>query len=379
MWKCLRISVRVWCVLSFVSAAARAQAPETEPSPATPGTEAAPSTAAPEAPPPALPDSAAPPTPATAEPPPPAPPVESAPVEVAAADAPPDAPAPKPPPYSLPWQLRPVAAATVIRSDTAVAFYKNPSASPDDSSGTVIASMLLASLKLTPNFAPLLRLGIASNSPPTGDSATVFLNPVLGATYVLDPKAPLRVGLFLGLALPLGPGGDTIEPEDAAALGAGVFARSAMDNAMFATNYLTPFPGVGVAYVKDGLTVQGEATFLFLTRVRGGDHPVDSQDDLRVNFTTGLHVGYFFIPVLSAGAEIRYQRFLKHNVLSDLPDDDPNKANIDSLTFAVGPRLHFKLDETIWFRPGVAFAMGLDDPMSDREYKIVQIDLPLSF
>jgi hypothetical protein len=100
---------------------------------------------------------------------------------------------------------------------------------------------------------------------------------------------------------------------------------------------------------------------------------------LRVNFTTGLHAGYFFVPMFSVGGEIRYQRFLKHTFLSDLPEDDVRKANVDTVSFAVGPRLHFKLGETIWFRPGVAFAMGLDDPMSENEFKIVQIDLPLSF
>src|SRR5690349_178546 len=105
----------------------------------------------------------------------------------APAAPPPDAaaaaPAPPPPPYSLPWQLRPVAVANVVRSDTAFAFYKNP---VTKNSGSTIASMLLATYKVTPDFAPLLRLGIVSNSPPDPpagmpklDSALNFLNPVL--------------------------------------------------------------------------------------------------------------------------------------------------------------------------------------------------------
>ena len=51
----------------------------------------------------------------------------------------------------------------------------------------------------------------------------------------------------------------------------------------------------------------------------------------------------------------------------------------DTTTFAVGPRVHIKLGETSWFRPGIAFAMPLDKPMSDRDYKIVQLDLPIAF
>ena len=38
---------------------------------------------------------------------------------------------------------------------------------------------------------------------------------------------------------------------------------------MFAVNYLAIFPGVDLAYVSAGLTVQGEVTLFQLTRVRG--------------------------------------------------------------------------------------------------------------
>ena len=51
----------------------------------------------------------------------------------------------------------------------------------------------------------------------------------------------------------------------------------------------------------------------------------------------------------------------------------------DDSTFAIGPRLHFKLSDSVWFRPGIAFALPLDDPIKKVEYKIVQLDLPLVF
>src|SRR6478735_9347170 len=89
-------------------------------------------------------------------------------------------PALPPPPYSLPWQLRPAAAANVVRSDTAVAFYDNGMGA----AGSTVATMLLASYKVTPSLAPLVRLGVSQNdAPAAGADGTSFVNPVVGATY----------------------------------------------------------------------------------------------------------------------------------------------------------------------------------------------------
>src|ERR1041384_439996 len=81
----------------------------------------------------------------------------------AAAPAAPPAPKPKPPPYSLPWQLRPAVVANVIRSDTTFAFYKDAAGKE---SGSTVASMLLASYKVTEELAPMVRVGVVQNSPP---------------------------------------------------------------------------------------------------------------------------------------------------------------------------------------------------------------------
>lgn len=278
---------------------------------------------------------------------------------------------PKPPPYSLPFQLRPVVAGNVVRSDTALAFYENPAGD----SGTTVASMLLFSYKVTEDLAPLVRLGVVSGSPPDGPTAESgfgFLNPVLGATYSIKLGKQFRLAPFLGVALPLGSGGGN-DPDagKAQARGAGIWARSAMDNAMFAVNDLVVFPGVGFAYVQHGFTAQVEATVLQLTRVRGEDAQSDSS---RTNFTGGVHLGYFFVPMLSAGVELRHQRWLS------TPDAvEANDELRDTTTVAFGPRLHFKLNDTMWLRPGVAFALPLDNPMSDAKYKVVQIDVPFVF
>src|SRR5579859_8048579 len=146
---------------------------------------------------------------------------------------------PQPAPYSLPFQLRAASPASVVRSDTAIASYKAA-----DQGGTTIASMLLASYKVTPDLAPFVRLAWVHNAPPVGDSGSALVNPAVGATYGIKLGDDFRLGLFLGFALPVGQGGGNSGDKAAyAAAGSGVYARSAMDNAMFAVNYFTVFPG----------------------------------------------------------------------------------------------------------------------------------------
>ncbi|MFO0567369.1 MAG: hypothetical protein U0263_17050 [Polyangiaceae bacterium] len=284
-------------------------------------------------------------------------------------------PAPKKPPYSLPWQLRPVVPGNVVRSDTSLQFFKPKGA---DSGGTTIASTLLASYKVMDNLAPLVRLGFVNLDPPVGDSGSALLNPVVGAIYGMPLSPEMKLGLFLGIALPLGSGGgDAPKAETAAALGAGMAARRYMDNAMFAVNFLTVYPGVGFAYVADGLTVQAEVTLLQLQRVKGDKVEPDKS---KTNLTTGLHVGYFVMPELSIGAELNYQRWLSG---PKKPAVETRNQLVDNLSVAIGPRVHLKVGENLWIRPGIAYARFLDKPMGDSDQfdsnHVVQIDIPVAF
>jgi hypothetical protein len=127
--------------------------------------------------------------------------------------------------------------------------------------------------------------------------------------------------------------------------------------------------------VKHGFTAQIEATLIHSRRVRG---ELREPEASRTNFTTGLHLGYFFLPELSVGAELRHQ----HHI--DAPLDVAQEATgtlIDNTTIAVGPRVHLHLGGSMWFRPGVAYARGLDKPMAAAtpNYHIVQLDLPFAF
>jgi hypothetical protein len=285
------------------------------------------------------------------------------------------APVPPPPPYSVPWQLRPAAVVNVVRSDTTVALYKDPK-NPDNT-GSTVATTLLASYKVTPTLAPLVRIAAVRNEVPGPmlGSGTSFVNPLVGISYGNKFSPSWRYSALLATALPVGMGGDKPAGMDevAAATAAGIWARSGMDNALFAVNYFVTLGGFDVAYVARKLTIQAEVTALQLFRTRNADIP-SGADATRTNFTSGLHIGYFVFSFMSLGGELRHQRWL-----STPKAVAANSALRDTTTFAVGPRFHIKLSDKTWLRPGVAYAQAVDDPLAASKYHIVQVDLPVVF
>lgn len=294
-------------------------------------------------------------------------PAAAEPTQVAAEVVP--APTPPPPaPYSTPWQLRPAAPASVVRSDTSVAFMRNANGDP----GSTVATMLLLSQKVRPDLAPFVRVGFVGNTPPVGgQNGGSFVNPLVGAIYGTKLSDTVRFAASLAFAIPIGMGGgDNPDPATVAAARSGVLARSAMDNAMFAVNDFVVIPGVDIAYVSNGFTAQLEATVLQLTRVKGAAVQPDAS---KTNFTSGLHVGYFVHPKVSIAAELRYQRWLS------TPAAVTSELLRDNLTIAAGPRMHFKLSDKMWIRPGLSYSRGLDRPMSTQSYDIVQLDVPFFF
>lgn len=286
--------------------------------------------------------------------------------------APMAAPAPvvPPPPYSLPWQLRGITPATVLRSDTSAAFYENAAGE----SGSTLASMLLASYKVTPTLAPMVRLAVVLNSEPGPalGSGAALVNPILGVTYGRKIAGAFKGAAFLGVTVPVGMGGDKASAMDAtaAAVSRGIAARSAMDNAMFAVNYETVIVGADVGWIAHGVTLQAEATLLQLFRVR---NEMFAPESTRTNLTMGLHAGYFIASFLSLGAEGRYQRWLSTPKAVAM-----NPAARDTTTLAIGPRLHFKAGG-LWLRPGISYSTAVDKPLRDLGYHIVQVDLPVVF
>ncbi|MGC4123244.1 MAG: hypothetical protein QM765_53495 [Myxococcales bacterium] len=258
-----------------------------------------------------------------------------------------------------------------------MAFYRDAAGS----SGLTSATMLMGSYKLTSGFAPMVRLGLVTDQAPVAAGAAskttaAFLNPVLGGTYLFKLTPELRLSAFVGVTLPIGSGGGgwpaAKAPAEYQAQAAGVWARSAMDNAMFAVNYLGVTPGLSLAFVKWGFTAQLEATVIVLGRVRGD--PAQEKDDSRVNLTGGLHLGYFIIPQLSIGAEVRMQRWLSTPAALA---KDPSK--LQTVTFAAGPRGHFQLAPSVFIRPGLSYSRAFDAPMARSDHQILQIDVPVFF
>lgn len=268
-------------------------------------------------------------------------------------------PTPKPA-YSLPWQLRPVFAVNAVRSDTVIA-------AQDDA--TTVVTFLVGSLKLSKELAVAARYGWVHDVPSASTSRSALTNLALSATFAPDLGAGFRFAGSGGVVVPIAQGGGRgADPDTQKAIASGVLARSSFDNAMFGANDLGLFVGASLAYVAYGFTAQIETTFFEVVRVRVQDAP---RDLVRANSTWGAHVGYFVVPELSLGAELRYQIFF-------VPPANAPRARRDQGTFAIGVRGHVPLGK-VWFRPGIAYAHPLDDPMGVAGYRIVQVDLPFVF
>ena len=282
-----------------------------------------------------------------------------------------------PPPYSLPWQLRPAVPVNAIRSDLALAFYRDPLTREQ---GFAAVESLIALVKLESWVAVGARATAIGNAPPgAAGGSGAFANPVVFGLFSFR-AGDFRIAPSLSLVLPLGMGGGNapdVGPD--AAIKTAVRVRSAMDNAVFSPNYVVIVPGIDVAWIRAGFTVQAEATLLELVRVKGA---AASPDDAITNFTMGLHLGYFFVPQVSIGTELRHQRVLttpKAVAADEALAPDKQLGLRDTTTFAVGPRLHFKIGQTAWIRPGLAYTRAFDSPMSKARYSIVQVDVPVIF
>jgi hypothetical protein len=298
----------------------------------------------------------------------------------AAAQEAPLSSAPKPAPYSLPFQLRPVHAVTAIRSDTSFGAYENTLAQ----GGFAVVSELSGSWRIPgtgsaprSGLAPIIKLTVVNDSPPgTATGGFAFVNPLVCALYALDFGSGFRGSGFLGMTIPVGMGGGNTPDKGALdARTAGVFIRAGMDNALFAVNDFPVIPGLDFAYVAYGLTIQAEATMGQLWRVRGEKAQPDKTKTI---FFSGVHVGYFLADFLSLGAEFRLQWWLNPPLV--VKNHMPN-TSYDLTSIGVGPRLHFRLAPDVWIRPGVAYTRGFDPPMAPRSFNVnvVQLDIPVVF
>lgn len=347
----------------------------------------------------------------------PAPPPQGEPVEGAPVDAP--KPKPKPDPwkraaYSLPWLLRPGLVPNVIRLDFPIVHEKKaPSGTPPactSPDGAVVPCPGFVALGpvLTAGGKPFEkidlgfygRLGMTWNGL---NQTGAVSNGALLALFNPEVIKGLRITSFLGVTLPWGMGSGNCAPgatgpadakcaqpgqapaqrpayAERAAILSGIYSRQAMDNALFATNYMTPMGGVGVVVMDRGLTLQTEITVLQLIRVQGELHDTD---EARTNFTWGTHLGYTFFRWVTASLEVHYQHWLGA-IRGGKFEPDPNPvvasaAAKNQLTFGGGVRVNLPIPGGTMLRPGFSFFSGLDAPMGRDDYRIFQLDLPFFF
>jgi len=284
--------------------------------------------------------------------------------------------------YSLPWQLRPVATGNAVRIESAAAVFNDTNGNLDEA----VTTVLTASYQITRQWAPTARLGFVGNDAPGAAlDGRSFVNPLVGATYARR-MGSYNLALFGATTIPVGTGGGNAPNVGAAKTNAASVTARPADEAMFAVNYLTAIVGVDLAYVNHGFTAQGEATLQQSVRVRGDNSP-GATDSFRTNSAVGLHLGYFIGSYFSLGGDVLYQRRLSHpTTLSPatgarVPVSD---ANMDTVTAAAGPRLHFRLGKQAWIHPGISLVRGFDArgfgaPLLTAQTTAVQIDIPVMF
>ncbi len=299
----------------------------------------------------------------------PAPAATAKPADATPADAP--TPAEKKAAYALPFSMRPAVAANLVRVDSAFAF-QNPSAGAKQDTYVSTLTAGYKPISSIPDLGFYVRAAWVHNSPDGKDSADAVSNPLFFGMYTPEIAPHLRLALFAGVTAPIGAGGgNTPNATTRATILDGIYARQAMDNALFATNYTTPTGGVGLAWIDHGFTAQVEATVLYLIRTRGELQDTDSS---RVNFTSGASVGYLLFPFLTAQAELHYQRWLSTPAV--VAKDDTKR---DQATGGFALRANVPLSKTMIIRPGLGYFAGFDDPMHVGGYRIVQLDVPIAF
>lgn len=286
------------------------------------------------------------------------------------------------PPYSLPWQLRTATTGNTLRIDGGLAVFNDANGNLDVAATTFFN----ACYQITRDWSPMIRLGfVGNNAPGAALDGSSLVNPLVGATYTRR-LGKYKLALFGATTLPIGTGGGNAPSVGPAKTNAASFTARPADDAMLAVNYITAIAGIDFAYVNRGFTAQAEATLQQYVRVRG-DKSAGATDPFRTNAAVGLHLGYFIGSHFSLSSDLRYQRWISSPTTLDTvtgahlqtPD-----AQMDSVTVAAGPRVHFRFGKQTWIRPGISFVRGLDSrgfdaPLLTKQTTAVQIDIPVMF
>jgi hypothetical protein len=268
----------------------------------------------------------------------------------------------------LPFQLRSVSPRSGARIDTIVAPYRYA-----DMSALETVVFLSGQLRLQQHFFLTARWGFDDNRVGNGDrNRTGIVNPAIGVTLAFPIGPAFRFAAATAISLPLATGGGSGSDVDGIFLQRqGALARSAMDNAAFAFNDLGFPTGLSLAFVQRGFTAQLDGTIIASGRVKG---PGTEGDAAKVNSTLGVFLGYFVIPEVSLGVELRYQYYL---LPTALVDQDPSAR--DNLTVGAGGRIEIEVSDSTRLRPGICLSTGLSGYVEQQSFHMIQFDVPISF
>ncbi len=271
-----------------------------------------------------------------------------------------------PPKIVVPFGLRGVGVANALRLDQTFAGYTTADKAYQES-----VHYLSGAVKLGDSFALSVRTGFDRYGQPDKPTTSGFLNTVLAGQYALKLASAFRFSALLGVALPTASGGgNSPDPDVAAAHKAGSLARGLMNGVMFTPNEVYGLFGADLAFVAAGFTAQLEVTVAPGARVRG---EVATPDSTKVNSVNGLSVGYYLVPQLSVGTELWYQRWL-----STPAAVEKDGSLRDAMSLVFGVRGHFDVGGAK-VRPGVAYGLGVRGTLADKHVQMLQIDVPVSF
>ena len=85
-------------------------------------------------------------------------------------------------------------------------------------------------------------------------------------------------------------------------------------------------------------------------------------------------MGYRIVPLITAGVEAHYQRWLSTPLAVEKDGNLRQQGTVGG-----NVRFNLPLDNGLLMRPSVGYFVGVDKPMTDTNYRILQLDLPIVF
>ena len=281
-----------------------------------------------------------------------------------------------PTPYALPFLLRGTNPANSLRIEGTYSSYET---SPNDENGFIHIYTLSASKKLSPSLAIYSKIAVAHINPNGQyENSIIYSNPLIGVLNNAQLAENFKFSMSLGVTAPIGSGGgNDANSSVRTANGIAQLSRSAMENSLYASNYIAIIPGVDFTYLRNDFQIQFESTLFQLLRVNG--ERLD-KDKYRTNVTIGLGAGYHANAQLSLLSELRYQRWINNDTV-----EKSTSPAIDNLSLGIGPRFTFKLSK-ITLKPAISYTQSIYGTLSNskrssntKDYKTITLDLPLIF